>query len=163
MTFALGGRLAGGSAIALASVLGANLLVIAPAAVAQTAPAASSTPQRFPQARRIEPLVASLHGGGTTNTIPSAPNAKQVIKAVTPSAVKKAAIIAPAIIAPQPKFVAYTCKIGQEYSVERKTCFTPGVTRVVPRIGRAASRSERSARIAEASAGRSALGRKKNR
>ena len=148
-----------GAGLALMSVL-----LLAPVAQAQTAVTEPARLQKFPRAQRIQPMVTALRGNTTTNTIPVAQAAKQVIKPVTKTAATKtaAATGATAPAAPQ-TFVAYTCKIGQEYSVERKTCYTPGVTSATGRVASVRSQSVRASRPAAVSATRSSLGRKRQR
>ena len=67
---------------------------------------------------------------------------------VTAGTTVAAAAPAAAPAAASGKFVATTCRVGQDYSIERRTCFTPGVT--VASSGKAKARQ---------AAGRKALAR----
>lgn len=129
-----------------------------PASAQTTTPAPLSAPsvvpqqsdqRRLPVARQIEPMVAAIK-----RAIPGAPKRVVPLTAAalttsntppspispTPAPTATAIVAAPVILrAPtpivarpnppkQPKFVAYTCRIGQDYSVQRKACVTAGAT-----------------------------------
>jgi hypothetical protein len=87
-----------------------------PVVTAAPAPAAvaAKTPASVPLAVST-PTVAKLK-----TPVVAAPAAVAVVAASTAASARPAPI-------KQPKFVAYTCKLGEDYSLERKTCFTPGV------------------------------------
>ena len=97
--------------------------------VSGAAPAAKVT-----AAAAVPVAAATLAPASAPVATPAKSASPAVAAAPAPLAPASAAVAsinrAPAKAAPkQPKFVAYTCKLGEDYSVERKTCFTPGVAK----------------------------------
>lgn len=90
-----------------------------------TAPAKKAVP--VAEAAKSGVPIASSSGNALA---PSAPDAAIAKPATATSVTQNAANIAVPYPAPtERKFVAHACKLGDEYSVGRKTCFTPGVKR----------------------------------
>lgn len=115
--------------------------------------------RRLPVARQIEPMIAPIKRampGAPKRVVPSTaaaltasiglPNASPPTPAPTAISVASTPVIlrapTPIVARPnppkQPKFVAYTCRIGQDYSLQRKACVTAGAAKAV---GAAASAS----------------------
>ena len=93
-----------------------------PAAPKKILPSVAATP----------PAATVVQASAATPAAPALPLTAKPAASIPAPATKVAAPpkAAPVMAATtrQPKFVAYTCKLGQDYSVARKTCFTPGVT-----------------------------------
>ena len=110
-----------------------NAVAVSAAKSAVGAPAAKTA---IPPPIAAASLAAPPAAPSTASTLKSAAGSTAAAAAVPVGriATRAPAIMTPALAAtgaptPKPKFVAYTCKIGQDYSVERKTCFTPGVAK----------------------------------
>ena len=95
-------------------------------------------PRAVPQsATLLAPPAAALSATPQTTTAiaptvnsPSAPRiVSGVAKAIKP-VVRLLEPVRSGVATKAAKLVAYTCKIGQNYSLERKSCVTPGVSRV---------------------------------
>lgn len=86
------------------------------------------------------PIVAGPHQASAPRRAPAHPvQAAAAAKPALPVASKPVAITAavPATASPVaagPKFVAHTCRIGQDYSA-KLGCYSPGVTKVAGRAG----------------------------
>jgi hypothetical protein len=157
-------------AVGLVVVAGGVLSTTLPAGSELASPTTMSAPFVHPHIRQIEPMVAPLPRKIAIPRVAAAQGAIVVAKAqLPPQPIKVAAQPEKAVTAkgaPAPgraKFVAYTCKLGQEYSVERKTCYTPGVN-IDPAAPTAAVEAKTAVvKAAGEGGGRSALGANQRR
>ena len=149
----------------LRAALAMTAFCVGTATVAEAQGISSSAPAtgvqftpRPPIARQIEPMVAPIKR--VEPKVGLTPDAQQFVTG---------SLLAPA--APWSagtKYVVHTCRIGQDYSEKRKTCYTPGVTKVVgipstSKAARKAARAKVAKAIAADTSGRSALGAKRKR
>ena len=154
----------------------ANAMLMISSVLAAITPALAQTADallpKAPIARQILPLVEPVKrkapaavsnlapglksaGAAATPRVTAAvkPVARTKIVTVAPPATQPAApaVAQPATIAAPRQFVAYTCKLGQDYSVERRECFTPGVTTAAG-VGKKASQKAGRTTLARAAA-----------
>ncbi len=143
---------------------------VAPGAAVASTPkpaatvAAAAVPAKLPSG--LQPASGASLAPSSTGTAANSKSKGPVAAVATaPStgAPTAATVAVPARITPTvklPKFVAYTCKLGEDYSVARKTCFTPGVKAAGAVKSASASKTANSQppKAAIESSGRSALG-----
>ncbi len=120
------------------------------AAPATVAKATVPTPKSAP----ATPPAASLAA------VPASPLPATALPAAAPARMPSAVAAKPATKNKQQKFVAYTCKQGQDYSLERKACVTQG-TKVSSAPARRAPKV--ASKVTLDASSRSALGAKPRR
>ena len=115
---------------------------IAPKAASSATASAPAASVPVPSAATAAAMTSPTAAAGAAPPPPSAV-ATTATKAAPPphkngqtTNAARATLPAPAGVKPH-KLVAYTCKIGQDYSVERKICFTPGVKSAAAPVRRA--------------------------
>jgi hypothetical protein len=151
-------RVAPGATVASAPKPAAAVATVQAAGKAPAGPQLAITSSFAPTAVSAAPI-PKVKGPVASVPPPASVPAASAITA-TPVAVARTA---PATVkVTQPKYVAYTCKLGEDYSVQRKVCFTPGIktAAVAAKASPAAKTAKLQPKPALDTAERSALGAK---